>query len=70
MLQEGKYGSAGDTVVIEDHLKGIEVSAFLITDGDRFQDVAGREGLQAHRRWRHRPEHRRYGCGISCAFRG
>ncbi|MBP6390018.1 MAG: phosphoribosylamine--glycine ligase [Flavobacteriales bacterium] len=37
MLQEGKYGSAGDTVVIEDHLKGIEVSAFLITDGTAFK---------------------------------
>ncbi len=29
----GKFGAAGDTVVIEEFLKGIEVSVFLLTDG-------------------------------------
>ena len=37
MLQQGRFGEAGERVVIEQHLKGIECSAFLITDGDSFK---------------------------------
>ena len=37
MLEKGRFGSAGERVVIEDHLAGIEVSAFLITDGRSFK---------------------------------
>ena len=37
MLQGNKYGEAGERVVMEQHLKGTEVSAFLITDGDSFK---------------------------------
>ncbi|HMQ76081.1 MAG TPA: phosphoribosylamine--glycine ligase [Flavobacteriales bacterium] len=37
MLEKGRFGSAGERVVIEDHLSGIEVSAFLITDGRSFK---------------------------------
>ncbi|MBL0129511.1 MAG: phosphoribosylamine--glycine ligase [Flavobacteriales bacterium] len=37
MLQNGKYGEAGERVVMEQHLQGVEVSAFLITDGDSFK---------------------------------
>ena len=37
MLQSGKFGEAGERVVIEQHLKGVECSAFLITDGDAFK---------------------------------
>ena len=37
MLQDGRFGAAGERVVIEQFLKGIEVSAFLITDGDSFK---------------------------------
>jgi len=33
---EGKFGSAGETVVIEEHLKGIELSVFVLTDGDGY----------------------------------
>lgn len=29
----GMFGKAGDTVVIEEHLNGIEVSVFVVTDG-------------------------------------
>jgi phosphoribosylamine--glycine ligase len=32
-ILNGKFGSAGDKVVIEQFLKGIEVSVFVITDG-------------------------------------
>ncbi|MCB0780441.1 MAG: phosphoribosylamine--glycine ligase [Flavobacteriales bacterium] len=37
MLEGGRFGSAGDRVVLEDHLNGVEVSAFLITDGTAFK---------------------------------
>ena len=33
----GKFGSAGKTVVIEEYLKGIEVSVFVITDGKSYK---------------------------------
>ena len=33
MIQEGKFGSAGNKVVIEQFLKGIECSVFVLTDG-------------------------------------
>lgn len=34
---EGKFGKAGDTVVIEEFLDGIEYSVFVITDGKKFK---------------------------------
>lgn len=36
MLQ-GKFGNAGKTVVIEEYLNGIELSVFVITDGDTYK---------------------------------
>lgn len=32
----GKFGSASATVVIEEFLKGIEVSVFVLTDGEHY----------------------------------
>ena len=37
MLEGGKFGAAGERVVIEQYLKGVELSAFLITDGRSFK---------------------------------
>lgn len=37
MLEAGRYGTAGERVVVEQFLKGIELSAFLITDGESFK---------------------------------
>jgi len=34
---EGKFGNAGDTVIIEEFLDGIEYSVFVITDGKKFK---------------------------------
>ena len=34
---EGKFGEAGDTVVVEEFLDGIEYSVFVITDGKKFK---------------------------------
>lgn len=32
----GKFGMAGDTVVIEEFLRGVELSAFILTDGSDY----------------------------------
>ncbi|MCB0770276.1 MAG: phosphoribosylamine--glycine ligase [Flavobacteriales bacterium] len=37
MLEGGRFGAAGERVVIEQFLNGVELSAFLITDGDAFK---------------------------------
>jgi phosphoribosylamine--glycine ligase len=36
-ILNGKFGNAGNKVVIEQFLKGIEVSVFIITDGDSYK---------------------------------
>jgi len=36
VMFDGKFGAAGDTVVIEEHLKGIELSIFVLTDGENY----------------------------------
>ena len=35
-MLEGKFGSASATVVIEEYLKGIECSVFVLTDGEHY----------------------------------
>lgn len=35
-MLNGKFGSAGDTVVIEEYLDGIELSVFVLTDGKSY----------------------------------
>lgn len=37
MLTEDKFGAAGNKVVIEQFLDGVELSCFVITDGDSFK---------------------------------
>ncbi|MGV3632462.1 MAG: phosphoribosylamine--glycine ligase [Bacteroidota bacterium] len=37
MLTDGKFGKAGKQVVIEQFLKGIELSMFVITDGESYK---------------------------------
>ena len=36
-MLDGKFGSAGNTVVIEEYLKGIECSVFVATDGKNYK---------------------------------
>ncbi len=36
MIQDARFGEAGKKVVIESYLKGIEVSVFVLTDGQSF----------------------------------
>ena len=33
MIQQSKFGDAGQKVVVEEFLKGIELSVFVLTDG-------------------------------------
>ena len=37
LMFEGKFGSAGNKVVIEEHLSGIELSVFVLTDGNSYK---------------------------------
>jgi phosphoribosylamine--glycine ligase len=37
MLVDGKFGAAGNKVVIEQFLKGIELSVFVLTDGENYK---------------------------------
>lgn len=37
MLERGRFGSAGDTVVLEEFLQGIELSVFILTDGKEYK---------------------------------
>ena len=37
MLGDGKFGKAGEKVVIEEFLKGIELSVFVLTDGKNYK---------------------------------
>jgi phosphoribosylamine--glycine ligase len=37
MLVDGKFGDAGSKVVIEQFLKGIELSVFVLTDGENYK---------------------------------
>ena len=36
MLKENKFGQAGDTVLVEEFLDGIELSCFVLTDGEHY----------------------------------
>lgn len=36
ILEEGKFGQAGNTLVIEEFLEGIEISVFVLTDGKEY----------------------------------
>ncbi|WP_205504075.1 phosphoribosylamine--glycine ligase [Rufibacter psychrotolerans] len=36
MLKHNKFGTAGDKVVVEEFLQGIELSAFILTDGKEY----------------------------------
>jgi phosphoribosylamine--glycine ligase len=40
-MLNGKFGDAGKKVVIEEYLKGIEMSAFVITDGKHYKILPG-----------------------------
>ncbi len=40
MTQQGKFGKAGELVVIEEFLKGIELSVFAVSDGKTWQMLA------------------------------
>jgi len=37
MVEDGKFGAASATVVIEEFLKGIELSVFVLTDGNSYK---------------------------------
>src|SRR5690606_37534761 len=37
MLEDSKFGKASDKVVVEEFLKGIELSVFVLTDGNSYK---------------------------------
>ena len=61
-LSGAAFGDAGRTLVIEEGLTGPELSLLVLCDGSTHgRPARAGAGLQADRRRRHRPEHRRHG---------
>ena len=54
-------GEADEQVILEEFLEGDEISFLCLTDGKHVAAAGSRAGPQAHRRGRHRPQHRRHG---------
>ena len=53
-LEEGAFGAAGRTVVVEEFMEGEEASFFVVTDGTSALPLAGGPGSQDHLRRRPR----------------
>ena len=60
-LVRGAFGDAGATVLVEEVLEGPEVSAFALVRRGHGGPARAEPGLQADRRRRRGPEHRRHG---------
>ena len=60
-MQERTFGTAGDTVVIEEWLEGPEISAFGFTDGQDISTPRRSNRLQTRPQRRNRTKHRRDG---------
>ena len=60
-LSGAAFGDAGRNVVIEEGMAGEECSLLVLCDGDPCRPARPGTGLQAHRRRRHRAQHRRHG---------
>ena len=56
-----RFGEAGKRVVLEEHLEGEELSLLALCDGETRRADGPGPGLQADRRRRRGPEHRRHG---------
>jgi phosphoribosylamine--glycine ligase len=69
MLDGSAFGAAGETVVIEEFLTGIELSVFVLDGWQNLESAARGQRLQTHRRRRHWSEYWRYGGGFSRAIR-
>ena len=61
MLSGRMLGEAGARVVLEEFLKGDELSFLVFSDGERVAPLVAAQDHKRVGRWRHRPEHRRHG---------
>ncbi len=68
MLLYEKFGEASAKVIIEEFLSGIEMSAFVLTDGIHYLDSSFGKRLQEDRGRRSRPEYGWYGISIARAI--
>ena len=66
MIKENKFGEASSKVVIEQFLKGIELSVFLLCDGENYLVLPEAKDYKRIGEGRHRTKYRWYGCYFSC----
>ena len=61
MLSGKMLGEAGSRVVLEECLKGDELSFLVFSDGERVAPLVAAQDHKRVGRWRHWPEYRRHG---------
>ena len=66
-LVDGRFGASGRRVLIEERLEGEELSLLALCDGEHVAPARARPRLQARRRRRRGPEHRRHGLDLAGA---
>ncbi len=54
-FNERRFGEAGDVVLVEERLKGAEMSVFAVCDGNRFQLLAPARDYKRAHDWDHGP---------------
>ena len=61
LLDQARFGVAGRRVLIEEFLRGEEVSLMAVCDGERFVALPAARDYNARRRRRPWPQHRGHG---------
>ena len=64
-MLNGQFGSASNTVLIEEFLDGVELSVFVISDGTNYKILPQAKDYKRIGEQRYRAQYRGYGCYFS-----